>query len=1163
FIINFVSLKQVPLNNNNNNQSFNLPSSASNKQRYALKMLYSMGYIFQDKYSKQIHDQFVAFDKESFNNMCYYLKEKLEENHCYMLKRIFDEYHTYLKEKRKEEQEFSVQKLPYCIGCISLTPLRLIYQRMESSIGNRALRMRQFGGEDMFLLVHIREEDNQALKDFDSSIKRRLKSKMMHGIRAMGRTYRLFGTSTSQLKEMSFWFVAIEDRPIEKAWEEFGNFSSIKNVANYVARIGLYFSTSHETGVSFKYEEKFSANMQHVATTVDDIETDDKKYCFTDGIGKMSWGIAGLVATKLNINLESRDDIPSAYQVRIAGCKGMLAIDPESTLNDYYIKVRPSMEKFKSDNWQLEVCEYSKPLELKFNNQVIMLLSDLRNPDAVFESYQNASLTNCMEQNENEQQRKLKFSLTKEDLLKNRIPLPLHEARNMFGVADETGTLEYGQVFIQYKNLDPTIDKTYIVVTGDILVAKMPCLHPGDFRRLTAVDVPQLKKCMRDCIVFPTKGKRPHPNEMSGSDLDGDQYWVYWGKRLKIREMDEPLSYESTPKKLVPKITYEIIIDHIIESFGAGSQGIICDVHLAIADSHEKHTRSDECKYLAELFARAVDAPKTGEIIELDKVYELRAKYCRGYPEFMKKYDQPIRESHSILNKLFLNARCYFFKQRQTNLQIPPPQPLVRSDSAIPNARTRRRIGANVQDKEFQEWLSSLNIHKSDSKISVAKPDLENSRTSKSSAKSLDTANSLVDELPSKPSIKRPMSQAKTQRNNPLKKEEGHVLETERAQTSSAKKEKLPVESKSSKPDSTESKTPKENKEIAGSTTTSNLQNELTNSTVPSVIPKPSPSASSVPDNVLSRNIVFNGMTAVTNRLKWIQTNGNAFTVDLDAKGNGENNAVDKIVSPMLNLRKTSSFSADTKLALVISWGELNLRIPPAMDDTKPKNIKELAQRIKDNNDVELSFKESDIKTVTKEHEPSSKSAAEYVLVCKCLDISPSDIVFIFNDKKKLKKILFSSQEWICAVRGGEEFKDSYYQIRCTTKEIDSKHELFSNYLESIFKDPNSLDILTGRSPQILIASEQFKNAQIISLQRLIRCDYAFLSQRKSYQSQFDTLANLDWAFYHVTHISIEKTRGKISTQDTIEFQATPIQLADKCEKDLKNLCDLAEKFFD
>jgi RNA-dependent RNA polymerase len=94
---------------------------------------------------------------------------------------------------------------------------------------------------------------------------------------------------------------------------------------------------------------------------IDDIKTKDGKYCFTDGIGKMSLGVANQVATKLNIKLESKDDVPSAYQVRMAGCKGMLAIDPESTSDDYYIRIRPSMEKFKSENWDLEICDYSKP----------------------------------------------------------------------------------------------------------------------------------------------------------------------------------------------------------------------------------------------------------------------------------------------------------------------------------------------------------------------------------------------------------------------------------------------------------------------------------------------------------------------------------------------------------------------------------------------------------------------------------------------------------------------------------------------------------------------------------------------------------------------------------------------------------------------------------
>lgn len=99
-----------------------------------------------------------------------------------------------------------------------------------------------------------------------------------------------------------------------------------------------------------------------------------------------------------------------------------------------------------------------------------MLLSDLGNSDAVFQSYQNIAMGNLFAENKNEQRRKSRYSSDKDDLLKNKIPLPQDEGRNMFGVVDETGTLEYGQVFVQYKkHLDQPGDNTYIVYTGKLV----------------------------------------------------------------------------------------------------------------------------------------------------------------------------------------------------------------------------------------------------------------------------------------------------------------------------------------------------------------------------------------------------------------------------------------------------------------------------------------------------------------------------------------------------------------------------------------------------------------------------------------------------------------------------------------------------------------------
>ena len=84
------------------------------------------------------------------------------------------------------------------------------------------------------------------------------------------------------------------------------------------------------------------------------------------------------------------------------------------------------------------------------------------------------------------------------------------------GCLDETRTLEYGQVFVQFSNnrlwslsddsFPYNSPKNYIA-TGKVVVAKNPCLQPGDVRVLQAVNVPDLYH-MVDCVVFPQKGPR-------------------------------------------------------------------------------------------------------------------------------------------------------------------------------------------------------------------------------------------------------------------------------------------------------------------------------------------------------------------------------------------------------------------------------------------------------------------------------------------------------------------------------------------------------------------------------------------------------------------------------------------------------------------------------
>lgn len=123
------------------------------------------------------------------------------------------------------------------------------------------------------------------------------------------------------------------------------------------------------------------------------------------------------------------------------------------------------------------------------------------------------------------------FNVMRELIDRTRIRIDNTKARNMFGIVDEYGVLESGEVFIQYTLMrenrlvfpfkeERDNEERCEVHVGKVVMTKNPCYHPGDLRVFEAVDRPELRH-LKDVVVFPQKGKRPHSNEISGSDLDG------------------------------------------------------------------------------------------------------------------------------------------------------------------------------------------------------------------------------------------------------------------------------------------------------------------------------------------------------------------------------------------------------------------------------------------------------------------------------------------------------------------------------------------------------------------------------------------------------------------------------------------------------------------
>lgn len=101
-----------------------------------------------------------------------------------------------------------------------------------------------------------------------------------------------------------------------------------------------------------------------------------------------------------------------------------------------------------------------------------------------------------------------------------RCRIMVQKSRVLFGVAGSRDILKPGECFVRVTTTETGAPMT---ISGmEILIGRNPCLHPGDVRKFRAVNRPELAHLV-DCIVFPTKGKRPSADLMSGGDLDGDK----------------------------------------------------------------------------------------------------------------------------------------------------------------------------------------------------------------------------------------------------------------------------------------------------------------------------------------------------------------------------------------------------------------------------------------------------------------------------------------------------------------------------------------------------------------------------------------------------------------------------------------------------------------
>uniref|UniRef100_A0A0G4HU35 RNA-dependent RNA polymerase n=1 Tax=Chromera velia CCMP2878 TaxID=1169474 RepID=A0A0G4HU35_9ALVE len=383
------------------------------------------------------------------------------------------------------------------------------------------------------------------------------------------------GVSENNVREGGVWFAGqpISRGPIdvERLARECGFMGSNYSVKGYL-RFGLLFSRGEAVGLPRDFEW----------SVVPDVERNG--FVFTDGNGTAGPGFFRYLREELAGRSGGRRFFFTTVQIRWAGFKGTLTIDP--TLRPYQVKFVKSMKKFEASK-KLE--ELPRPMHIlyhaevkpaKISLQLMLPLRALGVPSKVFTSLQTQELGLLRELEDPTVLRlqyeraarqlkragfdgKAKVKEGHARLLKAGLPISCNlevvkdiqnsmmsrircvvkgadgniktkfrlsvvdaegKPRAWYGMAaiDRTGILKHGEVFVKVPHDLPGSGRTERrPLTGRIAIWKHPIYKAAGVRTVIAVDDERLHHYESE-IVFSAQGPSPKLSEASGADADGD-----------------------------------------------------------------------------------------------------------------------------------------------------------------------------------------------------------------------------------------------------------------------------------------------------------------------------------------------------------------------------------------------------------------------------------------------------------------------------------------------------------------------------------------------------------------------------------------------------------------------------------------------------------------
>lgn len=327
----------------------------------------------------------------------------------------------------------------------------------------------------------------------------------------------------------------------------------------------------------------------------------------------------------------------------------MVSLD--SRLQGECLFLRESMIKFPgSDSTDIEICgAANKPLPLYLNQQIIKILEDMGVEDDFFLDHQakeverlrmitsspiNAS-TFLRTQAVGEpihlpwfinKLKSLKLSFHADNFLrdvleiavlielralKHKARIPVQKGYTLYGIMDETGVLEEGQIFC----IIEINGKPRIITGKDLIITRSPALHKGDIQVVTGVTVPANSPLLqlRNCICFSQKGSRDLPSKLSGGDLDGDLYQIIFDPEARPKQVFQPADYcAKAPVELHRPVERQDMTDFFVKFMETDQLGRIATLHKIFADQKDDGVLNSDCLKLAEMHSTAVDFSKSG-----------------------------------------------------------------------------------------------------------------------------------------------------------------------------------------------------------------------------------------------------------------------------------------------------------------------------------------------------------------------------------------------------------------------------------------------------------------------------------------------------------------------------------------------------------------------